>query len=159
MNPTYNQPRPRPINVPQWIPPSLITVTITGPQGKLRRLGDTDPAILAPLIEKVGDQMRATQGTPEIQHFRVVYKIFLQRLMVMGGRLTWWEDFHDRIPEMEYVCDAKLGTPTERDCTKLRWQSLGPPSDTVIIRPTTPRILTSSKCSERSPFPLCCEHF
>ena len=40
-------------------PINLITVTITGPQRKLRKPGDTDPAILGPLMMKISDEFHA----------------------------------------------------------------------------------------------------
>ena len=49
--------------------------------------------------------------------------------------------------EMEYTCNADLGSPSEADCNQLEASQLGPPSDRVIIGPRDPTVLTARSCS------------
>ena len=100
--------------------------------------------------------MIAHTFSPEHHHYTTTRKELVQKQNAMSGTFTWWEDFDDSNAEMEYVCDAKLGAPTEIDCTKLQRQSLRPPSDTVMMGPGYPKIVTSSKCPEQLQFPRHC---
>ena len=49
--------------------------------------------------------------------------------------------------EMNYACDAKLGNPSEVDCAKLEYSELGPTTDTIMLSPETPKVITSGSCS------------
>ena len=44
-----------------------------------------------------------------------------------------------------YQCDASLGTPAVTDCSQLDYSQLGAPSDSLIVGPGTPKLLTFSK--------------
>lgn len=69
--------------------------------------------------------------------------------MSRGGTSTWWQIFpkisNPKIDEMAYECDAKLGSPSTADCSKIEWNQLGAPSDTVTVVPGMTKYLHSSK--------------
>ena len=66
-----------------------------------------------------------------------------------GGTSTWWQILpkpsNPKIDEMAYECDAKLGSPSMSDCSKIEWNQLGAPSDTVTVVPGMTQYLHSSK--------------
>ena len=44
-----------------------------------------------------------------------------------------------------YQCDASLGAPNVNDCSDLDLFKLGAPSDSLIVAPGAPKVLTSSE--------------
>ena len=130
-------------------PANLITVTITGPQRKLRKPGDTDPAVLGPLITKMWEEFHAQEAMEQVLHYDVTEENLRnrQKEMTRGGSLTWWDsESSPARDEMRYECDTGLGAPGLVDCTKIQWQGLGPPSDTLTVGPGSAKFFTSSKC-------------
>ena len=67
------------------------------------------------------------------------------------GRETWWNTALSASSsppnEMDYACRADLGSPNEGDCNQLEASQLGPPLDTVMIGPGSPKVLTTGSCS------------
>lgn len=97
------------------------------------------------------EEFHAQEAMEQVLHYDLTEEKLRdrQKEMERGGSLTWWDDKAPQAPdEMQYECDAGLGTPSLADCTKIQWQGLGPPSDTVTVGPGTTKFLTSSKCRE-----------
>ena len=58
----------------------------------------------------------------------------------------WYSTSSQVIDQMNYQCDAELGTPSVTDCSKVEWEQLGPPSDTLAIGPGATTFLHSNTC-------------
>lgn len=64
-----------------------------------------------------------------------------------GGGIPWWyRKTPQAVDRMAYDCDANLGAPHAADCSQLDYSQLGPPSDTVVIGPGAPKVLTLKDC-------------
>lgn len=64
--------------------------------------------------------------------------------MRRGGGKLWWQFFPLSSNEMNYECDAGLGSPSEVDCTQIEWQQVSPASDTLTVSPGRVIFLHSS---------------
>ena len=68
--------------------------------------------------------------------------------MGRGETTSWWDipDAANDNDEMNYECDANLGSPAEVDCTQIEWNQLSPDSDTLLVGPVMTTFLHSNTC-------------
>ena len=70
--------------------------------------------------------------------------------MGRGETIPWWETesptASEDEDEMNYECDANLGSPAKVDCAHIEWNQLGPPSDSVPVGPDLVTFLHSNSC-------------
>ena len=68
--------------------------------------------------------------------------------MGRGETVPFWgtEPSTGTSDEMNYDCDANLGSPAEVDCTQIEWNQLGPPSDSVQVGPGKITFLHANSC-------------
>lgn len=134
----------------------FITVTVSGPNGRLRKPGDTDPSIPAVLADKFNQLAEPFDHAGEYENplFLHYWKAVCQldeRIdeMEKGSSERWWDPVREQPDEMAYECDAKLGSPAAVDCTQIQWQGLGPPSDTIQVAPGVNKLFSTSRYLNR----------
>ena len=128
---------------------SFITFSVRSP-GKPNQPGNYDPSIALRFLQT--SNYRPPQPNFAGQSANPWYWARLKMTSDMNGnraRKTWWNVLMEALgpDEMEYTCNASLGSPTEVDCAKLEYSELGPSTDTVQISPDAPKVVTSGSCS------------
>ena len=111
--------------------------------------GQTDPATAGVLYAAVQGAAQASRGTGLSRLLQALG--YNWERMTRGGGYFWYQGLRNTIDanndQMAYVCDANLGHPAQIDCSKLQYSEIGPPSDTITIRPGAPQILNSGTCN------------
>ena len=125
----------------EWrqIPPigaEFLTITISGPTGKLFTPGNTDPAIPAVIAKTVltWNKPKDGSGLPEHELERAEFWKGRCEEMQRGGKETWWAVQPPlEASSMSYQCDGLLGSPASVDCAQIEWNQLGLLSDMLNI--------------------------
>ena len=148
------------IPLPVTIPAStaFVTITVTGPQGRLSSPGDRSPVLpfnlssdLMNQAQRLGNTDR-TAARDSVRRAMAYREIGLQ-MLIGGPRPPWWSaDLQTPAHalsdpnEMSYECDANLGTPALDDCSRIEWEALGPDSDTIQVGPKAVTFLHRNTC-------------
>lgn len=139
----------------------FITVTVSGPDGRQYKPGDTDPDIPTLLANKFADlgepfDQVGDYQNPLFQHYwGAICKLDEKASeMKKGGSERWWDPVKEQPDEMAYECDPKLGSPAAVDCVQIQWQGLGPPSDTIQVAPGVNKLFSTSMYLKRHQFSL-----
>ena len=109
--------------------------------------GDDDPTIpLAlgqQLKQKEADSKGKAVGDPASSEFFQISGA-MEAFREDSGAPSWWDYRPETITDdMTYDCDVNLGSPRPVDCSKLEYSQLGVGSDTVLVSPQAPRILST----------------
>ena len=148
------------------------TITVKGPEGtasKYRQIpGCRDPAIAGVLYEGVKGA-QDTHGDASLSNLLRILGANWEH-MHRGSFTTWYRGLrtttatpvktntnddddddnnnNNNNGEMAYTCDARLGKPSQTDCSQLQYSQLGSPSDTItIVGGGPPKILHSGTCT------------
>ena len=136
----------------------FITVTVSGPDGRRYKPGDTDPAIPAVLGDMFADlgepyYQAGDWQNPLFQHYwGAICRLDMKASeMEKGSSERWWDPIRGQSDEMAYECDPKLGSPAVVDCTQIQRQGLGAPSDTIQVAPGVNKLFSTSKSLKKHP--------
>ena len=123
---------------------------MSGPEQRSRKPGDTDPMI--PI--KIGESLTLLNVMAP-DNFDSSISADGRRYMNLGlsslgaagvNPSPWWQQrVSPSDDEMTYQCDARLGNPSEVDCSRIEWNQLAPGLDTLSVGPGNPTFLHSSK--------------
>ena len=159
------------IMAPTYVPGStpipattaFLTITVSGPEAKLSTPGNKDTQFaveLAGIFEDKSYQYE-DQGNMELAFKNVeLARDYLTSAANMAehgqsrGSPSWWlpevtPPTQNTLPESDvnYECDAYLGSPSPTDCTSLQSHDLGPDSDTLQIHPGDVTFLHQNSCT------------
>ena len=127
---------------------SFITLTVSGEPPRWYKPGDTDPAVPLVIYDHYMGQLMSHSPPPElatVYNQRASAWVTQSIAMVRGGERPWWQWDVAASQDMAYECDARLGSPSEADCTHIEWEQLLPASDTLEVGPGLVTFLHSSK--------------
>ena len=127
-----------------------MTVTISDTSGG-KQPGDHDPSIPQAIsnynihLNRNHNLHNSPEAFQSMQDMRIWADVAAR--LGRGETSTWWETdspaFRD---QMNYECDASLGSPAEVDCTQIEWNQLTPNSDTLTVGPGQVTFLHSNTC-------------
>ena len=126
----------------------FITVTVSG----LRNGPPDTPNKDDDIPNRLSDELQSHSSQPGHSMFLVgihlrAFRLLAAKLLMLEGKISnWWDGDPTNPSHIFYECDSKLGSPTKSDCTQLEYSQLGPPSDTLAIRPEAAKLLSSNTC-------------
>ena len=127
---------------------TFVTLTVSGKPPQWYEPGDTDPEVPLLIHDYYMEQIKNPKTPPPLASFygeRAGAWISQSIAMVRGGLRPWWRWDTAASKDMTYECDARLGSPSEADCTHIEWEQLQPASDTLEVGPGLVTFLHSSK--------------
>ena len=109
--------------------------------------GDDDPTIPLALAQQLKNKEADSKGKAVGNPMSWEFFSIAGSMEVFRGESeapSWWDYQPETTSDdMTYDCDANLGSPRPVDCNKLEYSQLGAGSDTVLISPHVPRILST----------------
>ncbi|MCJ1240974.1 hypothetical protein MMC14_008978 [Varicellaria rhodocarpa] len=125
----------------------FLTVSVRERQTKTSDPGSTDPSIALALTQvalgasRLGNPYRGISASQ-------VWAAQAAKMSRDSAQQTqtWYETSSSLTDQMNYECDAGLGSPSVVDCTQIEWNQLNPPSDTLAIDPGVTRFFHSNTC-------------
>ena len=129
----------------------FFTLTISNIPGQ-KQPGDHDPSVATAISDYnvFLNRNKNTHNSPAaLKSEKNIQKWTDQSArMGRGETVPFWktESPPESNDEMNYECDANLGSPAEVDCAQIEWNQLGPPSDTVEVGPEKVTFLHSNTC-------------
>ena len=131
---------------------AFITLTVSGPEGKLTQPGDADPAIPAYLAD-LFDAQADRSPIDDVKRWKDTLWAQYFRSASLGTQHSWLLPDSSQINmvvaanEMSYECDTSLGAPLVNDCSGIEWgNELGPDSDTISVGPAKTTFLHRNSC-------------
>ena len=135
---------------------AFLTLTISSSSHKDPQTGNRDPTIAGTIsswAHSAYDRSLEQQDTfpKQFKSFllKAIEKEFYGKAMLNNrGQNSVWSSPSSTPPyEMTYLCDASLGAPSSANCSNIDYSLFGAPSDTVMIGPGSPKVLTLGSCS------------
>ena len=134
---------------------AFLTLTVSSPNHVDPDTGNTDPAIsraISTWVQSSYERSLSKQETFPDQFkswiLKAIGREFYNKAMTrLQDRSVVWNAIPSIPDEMTYHCDAGLGAPSATNCSKIDYSQLGAPSDTVMIGPGSPKVLTLDECN------------
>ena len=134
---------------------AFLTLTISSPDHVDPNTGNTDPYISSAVsmwLRSAYERSLSFQETLAERYKSWVLKaienqFYRQAMTRLQDRSVAWDATTSVPDEMTYRCDAGLGVPSATNCSRIDYSQLGAPSDTVMIGPVSPKVLTLDECT------------
>ena len=130
-------------------PPSTNFFTVSVASYAVPYPGDYDPAIPSIIANgHVTERDRPIPHNTAFHDLSITYWTANAQRMTRGGGTAWYDPMVGLEDNMEYECDANLGSPATVDCTQIEWNQLGSSasSDTVAVSPDSTTFWHHNTC-------------